>query len=395
MKFLQSLSESRLLSSTSAFRKFSARQVAELVYLHVIAIRILGSESLSQHFTTDYAARSVRYLGFAKWYQNATDLHLLLHALMAEDVDLKMPEASRDFKETLYFDEQEIRYWLRDISHGHISEPRTHRLFLHLDGQFQIKNGSMKAIRRLVMDWPHCTPYQKQLAMTRLLQIMRVRSRQSDVLVELEKLATKLRLELKNVDNPETGDEAKHDGSDPEFVAQQPKKKGILKSIAATAAGAVLGYHAIKSLSEGVVHQDRKLIVIESPTINQLLLLKRDAGYEGVRALIKGGKVFAWDGSHMTFAEAKRVLGEGIEVTLWNGYVETSREDSVEDIWENDCLCAFYEGAAPVQVGDEEDLIVMREDADAGVTSAGDIAPVVKVLGAVQRRRPKARKKKK
>lgn len=391
MKFLQSLSESRMLSSTAAYRKFSGRQVAELVYLHVIGLRILASEPMAKHFSTDYAARTIRYIGFAKWYQNATDLHLLIHALMAEDIDLKLPDASNAFKETLYFDEQEIRFWLRDIAHTHINEPRTHRLFLNLDGQFQIKDGSMKAIRRLVMDWPHCTTRQKQVAMTRLLQILRVRARYSDILVQLEKLATQLRLELHNVDNVETGDEAKHDGSDPEHI--QPKKKSLLKSIAATGIGAVLGYHAIKSLSEGVVHQDRSLIVIESPTINQLLLLKRNAGHEGIRAIIKGEKVFAWDGAYMTFEGAEKIVGEGINTTLWNGYIETDREDAVEEIWENECLRAFYEGAAPIQLGDDEVLVV--EDADCGVTSAGDIAPVVKVLGAVQRRKPKHRRKKK
>lgn len=248
MKFLQSLSESKLLSSTSSYRKYTAKQIAELVYLHVIGLRILASEPLTQAWAHDYAVRSARYLGFTKWYQNATDLHLLLHALISEDVELKMPEKSLEFKETLYFDETEIKRWLKDMCRGHINEPHTRSLFLHMDGQFQIKDSSMKAIRRIVQDWPRNTQRQKQLAMTRLLQIMRNRCRLSDVLVQLNHLAEELKLELENVANRETGDEAVHDGSDPDFIEQKPKKSGGWLGGTAAVVGSILGYHTVKNL---------------------------------------------------------------------------------------------------------------------------------------------------
>jgi hypothetical protein len=248
VKFIQQLSESKLLASQSSYRKYSAKQVSELVYLHVLALRILASEPLSHKFAHDYAMRSARYLGFAQWYQNATDLHLLIHALVDENVDLKMPETSTQFKETLYLDEVEIRHWLREISQNRISEAHTKSLFLHLDGQFRIRDGSLKAIRRIVQDWPHNTTRQKQLAMTRLLQIMRVRARQSDLLGELNSLASELNLELEGVANQETGDHVEHDGSDPHFVTNPPKKKvGVLGHMAAFAGG-MLGYATASSL---------------------------------------------------------------------------------------------------------------------------------------------------
>lgn len=249
MKFLQSLSESHLLSSTSAYKRYTARQIAELVYLHVLSLRIVASEPLTQAWAHNYAQRSARYLGFAKWYQNATDLHLLLHALVDEEVELKMPESSMRFKETLYFDEAEIKRWLKDIANNHINEPHTRSLFLHLDGQFQIKDSSMKAIRRIVQDWPHNTHRQKQLAMTRLLQIMRNRCRMSDLLEKLNELAHELQLELEGVSNQETGDEAVHDGSDPHFV-EKPKKRSVIAKIGGAFAGGILGYHTVKSMME-------------------------------------------------------------------------------------------------------------------------------------------------
>ena len=392
MKFLQSLSESRLLASKQSYHKFTGRQIAELVYLHLISLRILASEPVSKAFAADYALRTVRYLGFSKWYQNATDVHLLLHALIGEDVEMKLPQASQDFRETLYFDEHDIRTWLREIGHSHINETRTHRLFLRIDAQFQIKNASMKAIRRLVQDWPNCSTRQKQLAMTRLLQMMRVRARQSDLLVQLEKVSTQLRLELHDVANMETGDAAPHDGSDPAFI-HAPVRKSFAKGELRTAAKAMLGYDSIRSLKEGqIVHEDRALVVIESPSILQLLRMKESAGEEGVRAIVRDGKVFAWDAAYLSYTDAAQIVGEGINAVLWNGYIETDREDGVEEIWENQTLRDFYEGAALIQIGENEEFLM--ED-DGGATCAADIATVNSVLGDVQRRKPKPRKKKK
>lgn len=247
MKFLQTLSESRLLSSKSAYRRYTARQIAELVYLHIIGLRILASEPLTEKWAFDYAWRSSRYVGFAKWYQNGTDLHLLLHALMDEDVDLKMPDSSMRFKETLYFDESEIKRWLKDIAQKHVNEPRTRSLFMHLDGQFQIKDSSMKAIRRIVQDWPRDTVRQKQLAMTRILQIMRNRCRMSDILEKLEEIAQRLHLELDGVANAETGDAAANDGREPSYAKKKP---GTLAKVAG-ALGGILGYHTVRSMMEG------------------------------------------------------------------------------------------------------------------------------------------------
>jgi hypothetical protein len=426
MKFLQSLSESQLLSSTTAFRKYSGRQIADLVYLHIIALRILATEPTSKEFAADYATRSVRYMGFGKWYQSATDLHLLIYALLDEHVDLKMPESSQEFRQSLYFDENAIRLWAKDIARGHINEARTKKMFLHLDGEFQMKDTSMKAIRRLVQDWPHVTVRQKQLSMTRLLQMLRVRARRSDVLVRLERLAHQMNLEMHNVNNPETGDVAHHTGEDPKHVTQKPS---MLRGLAAIAGGAVLGYTAVKALSEGkVVHDGHGFVIIENPTVSQIITLREKANHdEGLRAVLEEGDLYVWDGYYMNHDEAIRAIGlkdSGLDLHIWSSYVEAD----VSGCWDDDSddeefgkpfarraiahikeeiegckiLHRLYQGVPAIQLDDgelagwlEDYEQKLTEDADGGVTSSADIAPLVSVLGGVQRRNKKKRKKKK
>lgn len=245
MKLIQSLAESQLLSSKAAYKRYTARQVAEMVYLHVIGLKILYSETVTRGYAQDYAFRSQRYVGFARWYQNGTDLHLLLHALVDEDVDLRMPDSSQAFRETLYFESDELIKWLRYLWKGREQRSQTRRLFMALDGQLQVKDSSMKAIRRLVQNWDANTLRQKQLAMTRLLQIMRVRCRRSDVLKQLELLADFMKLEIKDAANPETGDEA---GEHHVETPTERKKRSLLAKLAAFSAGGIAGYMGTSAL---------------------------------------------------------------------------------------------------------------------------------------------------
>jgi hypothetical protein len=397
MKFLQTLSESRFLSSKGAFKKYSAKQIAELAYLHIIALRILQCESLTHDFAKDYAFRTNRYSGFARWYQNATDLHLLLFALHDEDVELKMPEASKEFKENLYFDEGELQSWLKDVARNTNNSGKVRRLFMHMDGTLQIKDASMKAIRRLVQDWPMASTRQKQLAMTRLLQMLRLRARQSDLLVRLEAVANSQRLELKNVNNPETGDERKDDGAEPEHLSKpQPKHStgNMLKGLAAFAGGAMLGYHTVKALGESQQTHD----IIREPSLDKLIEMKLLADHnDGLGGVIDSkGNLHVFDGSFLTHARAKQSLGltESTSVRLWAGYVEVLESNSdLQLLFNHPTLVEFYDG----------DAEVIMEDASAGATAAGGIAACNTVLGSVQRRampnpsiyQPKSKKKKK
>lgn len=260
MEFIKSLSESKMLASKSSYKNFTGRQVADLIYLHVIALKILFSEESTKEFAKDYAKRSARYIGFARWYQNATDLHLLTHAIVDEDISLKMPDSSQEFRENLYFDQDSVVKWLRRLQTGREELSMTRRLFMSLDGQLKIQDSRMKAIRRLVQNWDSTTLSRKQLSMTSLLQILRFRSRRSDLLVELEKLADTMKLELKNVANPETGEESPDD-------IPTTKKPSLLRRIAAYAAGGATGYFGARALmkEEDDVELDEEAAAAAAP----------------------------------------------------------------------------------------------------------------------------------
>jgi hypothetical protein len=236
MKLIRDLSESRMFPSTHAYTNMSARQVADMAYLVIITLRILLAERHSEKEAKSYAAKTARHGDFLRWYGDATDLHFLLHALLDEDVVLKLPERSTELKELLSFDPTAIRNWLRDGAHGTGSESRTRRLFTKLDGWFRINDTSMRSIRRLVQEWPDLSPHEQQTSMTRLLQFMRSRGPRCDIRPLLENLAHTRQLEIKDACDQETGNGC------------EVKKPSFMSRVAGGVAAAGLGYAADRYL---------------------------------------------------------------------------------------------------------------------------------------------------
>jgi hypothetical protein len=215
MKFLQTLSESRFLSSKGAFRKFSAKQIAELTYLHIIALRILQCESSLHDFAKDYASGRTVIRALPAGIRTPPTFTCCSLGIQDEDVELKMPEASKEFKENLYFDEGELQSWLKDVARGTENSrqgpPPVHAHGRHAPNQGRLDEGYPPTGAGLADRYNA----QKKLAMTRLLQMLRLRARQSDLLVRLEAVATQQAPRTEERQQPETGDERVHDGADP------------------------------------------------------------------------------------------------------------------------------------------------------------------------------------
>ncbi len=203
---ISTLTESKLLPSHNSYKKYTGKQLAELTYLHLLGLHILINEKSLHVWAKQYAYNTVRYISFEHWKQSATDLYMFLYGLQADDIELRQPDISKDFISTLYYDPRQIITWLRNVAHEQISHSLARRLLVTLDTQFQVKDSSQKAIRRLVMDWENLSDREHKLALTRLLQIMRVRCHGSDILLQLELLAHKHHLEMHDVCNLETGE---------------------------------------------------------------------------------------------------------------------------------------------------------------------------------------------
>jgi hypothetical protein len=185
-----SVSESRVVSSSSMLKRLADTKIAEMTFIYLCAMRIGLEHDLD--WSKRYLERTTRWNEYEKWRSDGNDLYVLLFALKNHDGDTVFPLQTKA-----------VHAWMMKAKHGQQTEPLTRRLFVRLDSDLLIKDSSLRAMRRLVMDWPTLSRSNKRLAMTRLLQVVRTKMSKSEIRPRLEKIADSLDLEIKGATNPD------------------------------------------------------------------------------------------------------------------------------------------------------------------------------------------------
>jgi len=244
LKSLPQLQESRLLPFDRSYRRYSLRNVLDLIFVYVLALEIMNLESSSRMFAKAYLQRTRQDLA-------NNGIRTDLAALIAVVEDKKKFEYLKNASENSRISTKigafvpEIKNWLASKVSNSWSDSRISAFLYKLEQQLYISNIDYKNVRRLVQSWSTLDYYKKQLAFTRLLQALRTRAATGDLIHKFEDLSKERRYELRTEINAETGE--------PNVpTPAQPKSKvfGFLASLAGVVAGAAMGYHGYKKLRE-------------------------------------------------------------------------------------------------------------------------------------------------
>lgn len=195
-EFIGELSESKMFPTVASVFRHRVGEIAELTYLYLCAMRVLFQEDETRDWARQYARRTIQFGDFRMWRASSTDLYVLLHALeIAEaEEDIRFPLARTD-----------VLRWMRDEAQSHETgrESRVKRMFARLDFGLKVRDSSMQAVRRLAANWSDLDRHEKELCITRLLQMFRTRAPKSELLPFLDRVARAENLEMKDVQNPE------------------------------------------------------------------------------------------------------------------------------------------------------------------------------------------------
>ena len=147
--FITELSESKLFPTKGNFGRRTPQEVAEILYLYLIAMRILFAEDETKSWAHLYSSRAIQFgKVYDKWRVNSNDLYILLHGL-------HLAQTNSDLRVHYTLRTDDITRWLRDMEQrvsDDTFEPKVQRLFLKMDVGLRITDSSMKAVRRLVMN---------------------------------------------------------------------------------------------------------------------------------------------------------------------------------------------------------------------------------------------------
>ena len=252
MEFLQDLTEAKLIGrSKSGLRRFDARELADLLFLHLCAVQILKHEFLGLPKAQEYVKATGPLTNFDHFVSSRNELYVLIHVLFGKNAEsarklLKNQEESQLFLDRIQMNMQHTRKYLRLVLAGKVDEAFERRYFLMLERDLNISNSYYRAIRRLVMTWPKQSRSSRKLVMTRLLQIMRTKGRRSEMMGIIEWMSKQ-----KNLEDPTLQPlEGEGPGQKVKTIPEPKKDMGFLKKLAlvgaAGAAGAYGGYKLMR-----------------------------------------------------------------------------------------------------------------------------------------------------
>lgn len=232
--FLNELFESHLVPSRHHLQSFTLRDFADFTFLYCIVLYLLKEDFTLAPVAARYAEHTHPSSGFNRFYLGATDLRIMVTGLLGEETitdNLTDRLANDRLLSRLNLDESQMRRFLHNISQYGPNTQWDKQFLFKLERDLNIENSNYRSVRRLAIEWDKLSTSDKKLVVTRLLQAFRARIRRSELLPYLEQLAGDNSLEMKDVNNPETGE--MRDGG-----------MSFLKGLAGFAAG----YAAVKKL---------------------------------------------------------------------------------------------------------------------------------------------------
>lgn len=248
MKFLQEIIsedkknivfESTLLPSPATFRRFSLRDVTNIVHLYMITLEILRKEPEFAPMVREYINKTIRLRGFENFRPGQTDLYVLMHILTNDEArqKLRITPSTTKIEQRLRIDANAFINYLRRVSRDTVTYSMSNRYIFQLEKDLHIQNMSYRALRRMAVDWQRMTHQQKAMATTRLLQAWRANAFRAEILPYLQALGQKQNLILKGVSNAEKGEtkkDKKHPKSRSLGYISPPNADGDRKPIDAT-----------------------------------------------------------------------------------------------------------------------------------------------------------------
>lgn len=206
----EQVEESSVIRTLDSLRRYTARDIADFAFIHFLTLFIMMNHFDEMAAAKGYSARTIRYTDFKKFTLIGTDLYMWLHILFGGEHDrLKKNPSNAVFFSHMHLSPHDTKSMLQDIANGRRNLVKESRFLLSLEKNLQIETANYRSCRRIIQNWNDEETHSQKLVVTRLLQALRSRCPQSDILVHLEHLSKDHNFEIKDANNPEVKHESK------------------------------------------------------------------------------------------------------------------------------------------------------------------------------------------
>jgi hypothetical protein len=205
LSLIGDLNESRMFRTKQAFKKVTARQLADAAFMDIIALWILTNEYAYAPSAIEYARKTIVLGRFDTLQQSQTDLYLELHVLMNKKSELLSDRANADsiLLDRLHINKQDIITYLRKLATNQLTPSITRMTFQKLERDLMISDSNYRSVRRLAQEWQKLDTTQKRLVITRMTMFYQRNAPMSDIFLMLRLYAKSAGLISAHAANPE------------------------------------------------------------------------------------------------------------------------------------------------------------------------------------------------
>ena len=185
------LTEARMFKSRQGVSKYSARDVADMVFAHCIALQVMNREFKYTSIAGRYSSRTLSYSNFDYFRSNGTDLYVMLHALFGKGSIIKFDDEknSQILLNRIKSDIMPFREFLNHVQLANADTNKEQRMLMRLQGALYISNSKLRSMKRLAGDWENLKTREKRTLISSLLNYFRTTSPKSELMSPIQKLA--------------------------------------------------------------------------------------------------------------------------------------------------------------------------------------------------------------
>ena len=198
MGFIKEIYESKQLRNQRGLGGMSANDVAENIYLNILALQTMRNDPTSMKIAQEYAKKTMMNSGFNNIRTTGTDLHNWIAVLNEPHryVDVIGDVGRRGIPI------MQTRQWLRQVASGNVNPNFDKQFLMSLERNLQVSGPGYSATRRLVSDWHRLSGQERKMGTTRLIQALRTKSPNGDLRSPIEKFVRSGGYEIKGAKNP-------------------------------------------------------------------------------------------------------------------------------------------------------------------------------------------------
>jgi hypothetical protein len=245
------IAESKLIPNLNVWRRYSARDVADLAFGYMLALHMCRQEFETAPWSRTYVTLTLDAHGWHDHNLNRTDLHQFITLLKAQPLTqthmLRDRSASDLLLQEIHVNPAVVTKFLRNIQQVNFDPESSGRLLLQLERDLKITTSNYKSMRRILSDWhlPHVDTEAKSLVITRLLQLLKAKAAQGDIIHKVTMLAKARNWQIMHSCDPETGRNCDVSSS------TATRKPSLLKQLAVSAGLGVGAYLLGKAIFGG------------------------------------------------------------------------------------------------------------------------------------------------